>query len=92
MIRFLIIIFLYLIFSNAQSIETKIVHNIQNEIITNVDVKNEFKYLLALNNNLKELSKNILLPMVFVLLIIFEELKLSIIPYSLKSFFESYRR
>ena len=57
MIRFLIIIFLYLIFSNAQSIETKIVHNIQNEIITNVDVKNEFKYLLALNNNLKELSK-----------------------------------
>ena len=57
MIRLLIVIFLYLTLSNAQSIETKIVYNIQNEIITNVDVKNEFKYLLALNNNLKELSK-----------------------------------
>ena len=57
MIKFFVIIFLYLAFSNAQSIETKIVHIIQNEIITNVDIKNEFKYLLALNNNLKELSK-----------------------------------
>jgi peptidyl-prolyl cis-trans isomerase SurA len=57
MIKFFVIIFLYLTFSNAQSIETKIVHIIQNEIITNVDIKNEFKYLLALNNNLKELSK-----------------------------------
>ena len=41
----------------AQSIETKIIHNIQNEIITNIDIKNEFKYLLALNNSLKELDK-----------------------------------
>tara|TARA_B100000787_G_scaffold51348_1_gene37071 strand:- start:606 stop:1451 length:846 start_codon:yes stop_codon:yes gene_type:complete len=32
-------------------------HKIQNEIITNVDIKNQFKYLLALNNNLKELDK-----------------------------------
>ena len=51
------IIFLFLIISTGQAIETKIIHNIQNEIITNVDIKNEFKYLLALNNNLKELSK-----------------------------------
>ena len=41
----------------AQSIETKIIHNIQNEIITNIDIKNEFKYLLALNNSLKELDE-----------------------------------
>ena len=41
----------------AQSIETRIVHNIQNEIITNIDIKNEFKYLVALNNSLKELDE-----------------------------------
>jgi len=46
-----------LIFVQAQSIETKIIHNIQNEIITNIDIKNEFKYLIALNNSLKELDK-----------------------------------
>ena len=46
-----------LICNQAQSIETKIIHNIQNEIITNIDIKNEFKYLLALNNSLKELDK-----------------------------------
>ena len=43
--------------TNAYSIETKIIHKIQNEIITNVDIKNEFKYLLALNNDLKELNR-----------------------------------
>ena len=47
---------LCIIFSKTE-IETKIIHNIQNEIITNIDIKNEFKYLLALNNNLKELDK-----------------------------------
>ncbi len=41
----------------VQSIETKIIHSIQNEIITNIDIKNEFKYLVALNNSLKELGK-----------------------------------
>ena len=41
----------------SQSIETKIIHNIQNETITNIDIKNEFKYLIALNNSLKELDK-----------------------------------
>tara|TARA_B100000787_G_scaffold141749_1_gene110937 strand:+ start:2561 stop:3406 length:846 start_codon:yes stop_codon:yes gene_type:complete len=33
------------------------VHIIQDEIITNIDIKNEFKFLLALNNSLKELDK-----------------------------------
>ena len=41
----------------SQSIETKIIHNIQNEIITNIDIKNQFKYLLALNSSLRELDK-----------------------------------
>ena len=53
-----ILILLCLIFINqAQSIETKIIHNIQNEIITNTDIKNEFKYLIALNSSLNELEK-----------------------------------
>ena len=54
---FLSILILYLGLSTAQSIETRIVHIIQDEIITNIDIKNEFKYLLALNNRLKELDK-----------------------------------
>ena len=46
-----------LVLDKAESIETKIIHNIQNEIITNVDIKNEFKYLLALNSSLKKLDE-----------------------------------
>ena len=54
---FLFILLASLIFKNALSIETKIIHKIQNEIITNIDIKHEFKYLVALNNSLKELDK-----------------------------------
>ena len=53
----LLILLFFLMFNQAQSIETRIIHNIQNEIITNIDIKNEFKYLIALNNSLKELDK-----------------------------------
>ena len=53
----ILILLFALIYTQAQSIEIKIIHNIQNEIITNIDIKNEFKYLLALNNSLKELDK-----------------------------------
>jgi peptidyl-prolyl cis-trans isomerase SurA len=53
-----ILIFLFVLMCvQAQSIETKIIHNIQNEIITNIDIKNEFKYLVALNNSLKDLDE-----------------------------------
>ena len=53
-----LLIFLFvLICVHAQSIETKIIHTIQNEIITNIDIKNEFKYLVALNNSLKDLDE-----------------------------------
>ena len=54
---FLSVLFLCLTINNAKSIETKIVHKIQNEIITSIDIKKEFRYLMALNNNLKELEK-----------------------------------
>ena len=56
--NYLLIFFLCLFFFKAESIETKIIHKIQNEIITNIDIKNEFKYLIALNNNLKQLDKD----------------------------------
>jgi peptidyl-prolyl cis-trans isomerase SurA len=55
--NYLFILFFFLILNNAKSIETKIIYNIDNEIITNVDIKNEFKYLIALNNSLKDLDK-----------------------------------
>ena len=55
---FLTIVIFYLSLTFAQSIETKIVHRIQNEIITNIDIKNQFKYLVALNNGLKDLNKD----------------------------------
>ena len=55
--KIIFIIILCLKISNAQSIETRILYNIENEIITNIDVKNEFKYLVALNNSLKELDR-----------------------------------
>jgi len=55
--NYLLIFFLCFALSNAKSIESKIIHNIDNEVITNIDIKNQFKYLVALNNSLKELNK-----------------------------------
>ena len=54
---FILIILTILAFNKVNSIESKIIHKIQNEIITNIDIKNQFKYLVALNNSLKELDK-----------------------------------
>ena len=55
--NYLLILFLCCAFSNVKAIESKIIYNIGNEIITNIDIKREFKYLIALNNSLKELDK-----------------------------------
>ena len=58
----IIVLFVSCLFlKNTKAIESKIVHNIENEIITNIDIKNEFKYLLALNDNLRELDKETIL-------------------------------
>jgi peptidyl-prolyl cis-trans isomerase SurA len=54
----LYIIIIICFFSTSFAIETKIIYRVQNEIITNIDLKNEFKYLLALNNQLKDLDKD----------------------------------
>ena len=55
--NYFLILFLCCVFSGVKALESKIVHTIGNEIITNIDIKREFKYLIALNNSLKELDK-----------------------------------
>ena len=53
----LLIVFLN-IYSLAKSQEIIIIGKVDNEIITNIDIEFEKKYLLLLNNNLNELSEN----------------------------------
>ena len=53
---FLILIFI-LISINIYAKEIKIISKINNEIITNIDLENQIKYLLIINNNLKNLSR-----------------------------------
>ena len=51
-------ILILLIFnSNTFSIENKILFKIENQIITSLDVINEYKYLIALNPNLNNSSE-----------------------------------
>ena len=58
--RFLL--FLGLIFfifnTSSNSIENKILIKIENQIITSIDVNNEYKYLVALNPSIKNSKKN----------------------------------
>ena len=50
--------FIFFIYSSSLfSIENKILVKIDNQIITSLDVKNEYKYLIALNPNLKNSKK-----------------------------------
>ena len=44
--------------SNSISLENKILLKIENQIITSIDVNNEYKYLVALNPSLKNLKKD----------------------------------
>ena len=55
--KIIYILLLIFNFTALYGIESKIIYKIENEIITNIDVKNEFKYLSALNNKLLDLSK-----------------------------------
>ena len=55
-IKIFLLIFLNLNFSQAT--EIKILKKINNEIITNFDVELEYNYLVALNNDLRNVSKN----------------------------------
>lgn len=53
---FLYILLFFLNFKYTLALESKIIYKIENEIITNIDIKNEYKYLLALNNELQKLD------------------------------------
>lgn len=55
--KILFVLICFINFSNLLAVESKIVYRIQNEIITNIDIKNEYKYLLILNKNLENLDK-----------------------------------
>ena len=56
------LLFLGLIFfilsTNSNSLENKILFKIENQIITSLDVNNEYKYLVALNPNIKNSKKD----------------------------------
>ena len=52
---FIIIFFIFI--TNSNSFENKILFKIENQIITSLDVMKEYKYLIALNPNLKKYSK-----------------------------------
>ena len=57
-IKIFFILFILLLLANTSysNIETKILFKINNEIITNIDLENEKKFLIFLNPNLKNLS------------------------------------
>ena len=54
-ISIIIIFFNSLIFTQADEVE--IVMKVNNEIITNIDIENEYTYLIALNKNLESIDK-----------------------------------
>ena len=58
--RFFIIyffIFSFFYFFNLKATEIKIIKKIGNDIITNIDIENEYKYLTTLNQNYKTIEK-----------------------------------
>ena len=54
---YLLILLIIFTFS-AKANEVKIVSKIGNEIITNIDVENEYNYLITLNTSLKDIDKS----------------------------------
>ena len=55
------LIFFFIVFINLYANEVKIVAKIENDIITNIDIENEYKYLITLNKSLEDIDKNQLL-------------------------------
>ena len=49
---------LFFYINKPLSLENKILFKINNDIITSVDIEEEYRYLIALNDNLKKLSQN----------------------------------
>lgn len=59
-IKFLVYLTLVFFIINNQtfSYENKILLKVNQEIITSIDIENEYRYLIALNKNMRNLSKN----------------------------------
>ena len=53
----LTIIIFFIFTTSSLSIENKIIVKVDNEIITNLDIEDEIRYLKALNPKIKELNK-----------------------------------
>ena len=54
--------FIFFIFNtNSNSLENKILIKIENQIITSLDVNNEYKYLIALNPSIKNSKNDVLI-------------------------------
>ena len=51
------LLFCFLFINKSLAIENKIIVKIDNEIITTIDIKKEYLYLLALNPGLNKLMK-----------------------------------
>ena len=62
-VRFLFFLglILFVFNTNSNSLENKILVKIENQIITSLDVNNEYKYLVALNPSIKNSKKDDLL-------------------------------
>ena len=58
---FIYIFFSLIFFIPSNSIESYISFKVNNEIITNIDLDTEYRYLIALNNDLKNTNKETLL-------------------------------
>ena len=54
---FLIIFFNFFFSNNIYSFESYVVLKVNNKIITNIDIDNEYRYLIALNTNLQNIDK-----------------------------------
>ena len=55
---FFLIIFFNFFYSNyIYSFESYVVLKVNNKIITNIDIDNEYRYLIALNTNLQNMDK-----------------------------------
>ncbi|MDB2379215.1 peptidylprolyl isomerase, partial [Candidatus Pelagibacter bacterium] len=57
-IFFYLLITLYLFSEQANSLENKIILKVNDKIITTFDLKQEEKYLIVLNQNLKKIDQN----------------------------------
>ena len=60
-IRKIYLIIFFVLFTNANALENKIVYKVNNEIITSLDIDNEIQYLKILNPKINDLDKKTIL-------------------------------